>query len=145
MNRLDAAAVLAGLLFGAGLALSGMSNPAIVLGFLDITGDFNPTLLFVLGGALAVTGIAFRFILPGRRPVLDERFHLPAARDVDRRLVGGAVLFGIGWGLVGYCPGPALVALGSGVSGAFLFVPAMLLGMWLERRLSRPVRPAATA
>lgn len=145
MNRLYVGAALSGLLFGVGLAVSGMSNPDIVLGFLDVTGDFNPTLLFVLGGAVGVAGIAFRFVLPRRRPVFDTRFHLPTAGEADRRLVGGAILFGIGWGLVGYCPGPALVALGSGVPGAVVFVPAMLLGMWLERLVSARTARAVRA
>ena len=133
------AAWLAGLLFGLGLALSRMSDPRVVLGFLDVAGSFDPTLLFVLAGAVGVTTIAFRLILRRPRPVLEERFHLPSSHAIDRRLVLGAAIFGIGWGLAGYCPGPALVALGGGLREALYFVPAMLLGgfgyrAWSTRR-----------
>ncbi|WNL46117.1 YeeE/YedE family protein [Dyella sp. BiH032] len=133
------AAWLAGLLFGLGLVLSRMSDPRVVLGFLDVAGAFDPTLLFVLVGAVGVTAIAFRQVLRRSRPVLDERFHLPTSRTIDARLVLGAAIFGIGWGLAGYCPGPALVALGGGLREALYFVPAMLVGgigyrWWIVRR-----------
>lgn len=133
------AAWLAGLLFGLGLVLSRMSDPRVVLGFLDVAGAFDPTLLFVLAGAVGVTAIAFRQVLRRSRPVLDERFHLPTSRTIDARLVLGAAIFGIGWGLAGYCPGPALVALGGGLREALYFVPAMLVGgigyrWWIVRR-----------
>lgn len=128
MNLRLPAAWLIGLLFGLGLALSRMSDPRVVLGFLDVAGTFDPTLLFVLAGAVGVTAIAFRFVLRRERPVLDERFHLPMSRAIDHRLVLGAALFGVGWGLAGYCPGPALVALGGGLREALYFVPAMLAG-----------------
>lgn len=133
------AAWLAGLLFGLGLVLSRMSDPRVVLGFLDVAGAFDPTLLFVLAGAVGVTAIAFRQVLRRSRPVLDERFHLPTSRTIDARLVLGAAIFGIGWGLAGYCPGPALVALGGGLREALYFVPAMLVGgigyrWWIARR-----------
>ena len=130
MNPRLLTAWLAGLLFGFGLALSRMSDPRVVLGFLDVAGAFDPTLLFVLAGAVGVTTVAFRLVLRRPRPVLDERFHLPQSRTIDRRLVLGAALFGLGWGLAGYCPGPALVALGGGLREALYFVPAMLLGGW---------------
>jgi len=132
-------ALLAGLVFGLGLVLSGMSNPAKVLGFLDLAGGWDPSLLFVMGGALAVGLLAFALARRRGRTLLGEALQLPAARQVDRRLVGGSLLFGIGWGLAGFCPGPALVALGLGEPKALVFVAAMLLGMalfeWLERRL----------
>lgn len=133
------AAWLAGLLFGLGLVLSRMSDPRVVLGFLGVAGAFDPTLLFVLAGAVGVTAIAFRQVLRRSRPVLDERFHLPTSRTIDARLVLGAAIFGIGWGLAGYCPGPALVALGGGLREALYFVPAMLVGgigyrWWIARR-----------
>ena len=132
-------ALLAGWVFGLGLVLSGMSNPAKVLGFLDLAGGWDPSLLFVMGGALAVGLLAFALARRRGRTLLGEALSLPAARRIDRRLVGGSLLFGIGWGLGGFCPGPALVALGLGEPKALVFVAAMLLGMalfeWLERRL----------
>ena len=132
-------ALLAGLVFGLGLVLSGMSNPAKVLGFLDLAGAWDPSLLFVMGGALAVGLLAFVLARRRGRTLLGEALQLPAERRIDRRLVGGSLLFGIGWGLAGFCPGPALVALGLGEPKALVFVAAMLLGMalfeWLERRL----------
>jgi uncharacterized membrane protein YedE/YeeE len=128
MNPRLPAAWLTGLLFGLGLALSRMSDPRVVLGFLDVAGAFDPTLLFVLAVAVGVAVIAFRFVLRRERPVLDERFHLPTSRAINHKLVAGAAIFGIGWGLAGYCPGPALVALGGGLREALYFVPAMLAG-----------------
>jgi uncharacterized membrane protein YedE/YeeE len=122
------AAFAAGALFGLGLAWSHMSDPRVVQGFLDLAGAFDPTLIFVLAGAVGVTTVAFRFVLRRTRPVLDDCFHLPAKRQLDRPLLVGAAIFGIGWGLAGYCPGPALVNLGAGTSEALYFVPAMLLG-----------------
>ena len=127
------AALLAGAVFGVGLALSRMTDPHVVLGFLDIFGDFDPSLAFVLGGAVATTGIAFRLILRRQRPVLAPAFALPAARGIDAPLVAGAIVFGLGWGLAGYCPGPVLVGAAGGVSTALWFVPAMLLGSWLQK------------
>jgi len=134
------AALFAGLVFGFGLVLSGMSNPAKVLGFLDLAGAWDPSLLCVMAAALGVGVIAFAFARRRRRTLLGEALTLPTARDIDRRLVGGSLLFGIGWGLAGFCPGPALVALGIGHPKAWVFVLAMLLGMalfeWLEGRRS---------
>ena len=132
------AALAAGALFGVGLALSGMTDPRRVLGFLDVAGDFDPALAFVLAGAVATTGLLFRFVLKRDRPLLADRFRLPGRSDIDRPLVAGAALFGIGWGLAGYCPGPALAGLGVGSVEALWFVPAMAAGTlahrWLERR-----------
>ena len=123
--------LLTGLVFGLGLLLSGMANPAKVLGFLDLAGAWDPSLAVVMAGAVPVAFLAFR--LAGRRSVslIGEDMRLPAAGRIDRRLVGGAVLFGIGWGLAGFCPGPALVAVGLGEGKALLFVAAMLGGMVL--------------
>ena len=101
-------AVVTGLLFGAGLAASGMTNPEKVQGFLDLTGVWDPSLMFVMGGAVVVTLISFRFILKLSRPVFSEQFHMPSSTSIDTRLIIGAALFGTGWGLVGYCPGPSL-------------------------------------
>lgn len=124
-------ALLSGALFGVGLAISGMANPAKVIGFLDIAGDWDPTLAFVMGGAVLVTLVAFRFVLSRKRPVLDGGFSVPDRTDVDGRLLGGASLFGVGWGLSGFCPGPAVVALTTGLPAVFAFFGAMLAGMGL--------------
>ncbi|HEY6087385.1 MAG TPA: YeeE/YedE family protein [Burkholderiaceae bacterium] len=126
-----AASLIAGLLFGLGLIVSGMADPAKVLGFLDLAGAWDPSLALVMAGAIAVSALAFR--LAGRRAtsLLGLKMDLPSARQIDRRLVGGSLLFGIGWGIAGFCPGPALVALGMGQAKAAVFVLAMLAGMLL--------------
>ncbi|KRG58292.1 MAG: DUF6691 family protein [Stenotrophomonas koreensis] len=129
------AALLSGVLFGLGLAISGMTDPAVVLGFLDLFGDFNPALMFVLGGAVGTTMLAFRLVLRRPAPLLEDKFQLPTRKDIDARLVIGAGLFGIGWGLAGYCPGPALVSAGALVDTALVFVPVMLVSGVLTRRL----------
>lgn len=118
-----------GLLFALGLGISGMTQPAKVVGFLDITGDWKPELMFVMGGAIAVHLIAYRLVPRMSRPLFEPRFGIPTRRDVDLRLVGGAVLFGAGWGLGGFCPGPGIVSLVSGQWQALVFVAAMLVGM----------------
>lgn len=122
-------AMLAGLLFGAGLILSGMSNPAKVLAFLDVSGVWDPSLLFVMAGAILVAAFAFRFARTRVRPLFGERIHLPGAGRIDVPLVLGSTVFGIGWGLVGYCPGPALTSLAVGGRSTLLFVAAMVAGM----------------
>ena len=129
------AALLSGVLFGLGLAISGMTDPNVVIGFLDLFGDFNPALMFVLGGAVGTTLIAFRFVLRRPSPLLASDFQLPTRKDIDARLLIGAGLFGIGWGLAGYCPGPALVSFGALIDTALVFVPVMLLSGWLTRRV----------
>ena len=128
-------ALLAGLLFGAGLALSGMTDTAKVIGFLDITGTWNPSLALVMAGALLVTLPTFRLVLRAQQPLCDSRFHTPGNSRIDPPLLLGAALFGAGWGLVGYCPGPAIAALGYGDLEVVLFVVALLLGGWLGGRL----------
>ena len=135
-------AFAAGLLFAAGLGVAGMTQPAKVFGFLDITGNWDPSLAFVMLGAIAVHATAVRGILRRRAPLFAVRFALPTRRDVDARLVTGAALFGAGWGLVGYCPGPALTALGGSVPAAAIFVPAMVAGMWVFRALFERPEPA---
>ena len=127
------AALASGALFGAGLAMSGMTDARIVLGFLDVFGDFDPTLLFVLGGAVATTALLFRPVLRRGRPVFADAFRLSNLTHVDRSLLGGAALFGIGWGVAGYCPGPALAGLGAGATEALWFIPAMIGGILLHR------------
>ncbi len=126
-----------GLLFSAGLAVSQMINPAVVLGFLDIAGDWNPTLLMVMAGGFA--GAVPGFALARRRqaPALGGTFQVPTRRDLDARLIGGAVLFGIGWGLAGICPGPAIAGLSTGMWQFVLFVIAMLAGMVIHDGLAR--------
>ncbi|MDR7332172.1 DUF6691 family protein [Roseateles asaccharophilus] len=131
------AALLAGLVFGIGLIVSGMADPAKVLGFLDLAGPWDPSLALVMAGAIAVGVVAFAIAARSRRTLLGLDFNLPAARHIDRRLVGGSLLFGIGWGLAGFCPGPALVALGMGELKAVVFVAAMLAGMGLFELLQR--------
>ena len=123
----------AGIVFGVGLALSHMTDPTRVLGFLDVTGHWDPRLLGVLGGAVAVTALSFRPLLRRPKPRLDQRFHLPAFTRVDAPLLLGSVLFGIGWGIGGYCPGPAIAALGSANTELWWLVPSMLLGAGLQR------------
>ena len=131
-------AVLTGLLFGAGLAASGMTNPEKVQGFLDLTGVWDPSLMFVMGGAVVVTLISFRFILKLSRPVFSEQFHMPSSTSIDTRLIIGAALFGTGWGLVGYCPGPALAAIAYLNSDVMIFLVAMFVGAFLGQELLKP-------
>jgi uncharacterized membrane protein YedE/YeeE len=137
MNRLSLSALLSGALFGLGLAVSGMTDPARVLGFLDVFGRFDPTLLFVLGGAVATAALLFRLVLRRERPVLADRFRLSSMHAVDRRLLAGAALFGVGWGIAGYCPGPALAGLGVMSAEAVWFVPAMFAGMFAHHLWQR--------
>jgi uncharacterized protein len=130
-----------GLIFGLGLVASGMSNPAKVLNFLDFgaipAGNWDPSLAFVMAGAVAVTFVGFRRVLAQSRPVFAERFHLPTRRELDLRILAGPAIFGIGWGLAGFCPGPAFTALGFGTRASVVFVASMLFGMWLARYLDR--------
>jgi uncharacterized membrane protein YedE/YeeE len=128
--------LFAGTLFGLGLSISGMVNPAKVIGFLDFAGDWDPTLAFVFGGALLVAIPAFRLVLRRPQPVLADAFDLPTKKDVDGRLLGGAALFGIGWGLAGFCPGPVVTALASGLLPVFAFVAAMVVGMAIYKWIS---------
>ena len=140
--------LLSGLIFGAGLVLGGMTQTAKVLGFLDIGGIakgvtstaepglWDPSLAFVMGGALLVTFVAFALTPRQNKPWADTKFHLPSRNDIDVPLLLGGALFGIGWGLAGYCPGPAIASLLSGSTDVFMFVAAMVAGMWLAKRAS---------
>ncbi len=129
-------ALLSGSLFGYGLSLSGMVDPARVLGFLDIaSGRWDPSLMFVLGGAVCIVFIALTIQRRLQRPVFDTQFQIPERTDIDARLIGGSVLFGIGWGLAGFCPGPALSALTTGLTPVLLFIVAMIAGMLLHDRV----------
>lgn len=124
---------ITGILFGTGLCVSQMASPDKVLDFLDIAGNWDPSLLLVMVGAVAITLVTFRFILVRERPLLDPVFHLPGRKHIDYRLVTGSALFGIGWGMVGYCPGPALTALGFGFFDAIIVVIAIVTGMFLHK------------
>ena len=121
-------ALLSGLLFGLGLSLSQMIDHDRVLRFLDVSGDWDPTLLFVLGGAVTVTVIAFRFVLRLPRPIFNSKFYLPTRKDIDLPLILGTAIFGIGWGIAGYCPGPGITALVLGTPNPVLFVIAFMVG-----------------
>jgi uncharacterized membrane protein YedE/YeeE len=127
-------AFLSGLVFGLGLLVAGMADPAKVLGFLDLAGAWDPSLAFVMGGAIAVGLVAFAVAGRRRRSLLGAPMQLPSTRGIDRRLVVGALLFGIGWGLAGICPGPGVVLLGTGAVEGLVFVLAMLAGMWAYDR-----------
>jgi uncharacterized membrane protein YedE/YeeE len=133
MRILSAFAI--GLIFGLGIALSGMMNPAKVLNFFDLAGTWDPSLAFVMGGALAVAIPGYRLVFRRPAPVLEHRFQLPDTRVIDRRLVLGSATFGVGWGIAGFCPGGALPALGTGRPEVFLFVAALIGGLLLARTL----------
>jgi uncharacterized membrane protein YedE/YeeE len=128
----------AGFVFAVGLAISGMTQPAKVIGFLDVTGAWDGSLVFVMGGAVLVSFVLFRLIVRRPSPAHGPRFHLPTKRDIDSPLVLGAALFGIGWGLAGYCPGPAVASLAFGNAEALAFVVAMLVGMGAFELFARP-------
>ena len=133
-------ALLAGLVFGLGLSLGGMNQPAVVLGFLDLFGAWNPRLVFVMGGAVLTTAIGYRLVFRRDRPLFEADFQLPTAQRLDARLIGGSALFGIGWGIAGYCPGPALASLSGAAPSLLVLVAAMLAGWWLAAKI-----PAARA
>ena len=134
----NAGALAAGLLFGLGLAISQMVNPRKVLDFLDVTGNWDPSLALVMAGAVGVTMLAFRFVLKRKQPLFDGEFHLPRLTKVDRRLLVGSGVFGVGWGIGGYCPGPGIAALSAGSVEALVFVAGMAIGSLLYRRLAAP-------
>ena len=131
--RAFVAAATSGLLFGCGLVFSDMINPARILGFLDVAGDWDPSLALVMAGALIPASLAYFIRRRLQRPALDLKFHEPTSRAIDGRLVLGAIIFGAGWGLVGFCPGPAIAAFGLQSMPAFIFGAAMLLGMTVYR------------
>ncbi|HIL23658.1 MAG TPA: YeeE/YedE family protein [Alcanivorax sp.] len=137
MNRSLLTAFLSGLIFGVGLLLAGMANPAKVLAFLDIAGHWDPSLALVMGGAIPVSAIGFYLARHRTAPLFSKRFQLPTNTRLDKRLVLGSLGFGAGWGLAGFCPGPALVALGSGNLKGIVFVAAMLSGMVIFERLEK--------
>jgi uncharacterized membrane protein YedE/YeeE len=128
MMKRNLASLLAGLVFGFGLALSGMTHPEKVLNFLDVAGTWDASLMFVLGGAVGVTILTFHFILKSGKPLFAERFHIPVKTHIDRPLIVGAILFGIGWGISGYCPGPAIALIAAPNWELFAFLPAAIAG-----------------
>jgi len=129
-----------GLLFGLGLGISGMTQPAKIIAFLDVTGNWDPSLVFVMGGAVAVSFVLFALILERPAPVLASRFHLPEKKPISGALIGGAATFGVGWGLSGFCPGPALVSLVTARPSIVVFVASMGVGLALGGRLKREPR-----
>ena len=142
-----------GLLVGVGLVVSGMSDPAKVLNFLDLFGTWDPSLAFVMGGAVVVAFVGYRLVLRRERPIAAEwhrdhpvaasRFDLPQHESIDVQLITGAAIFGLGWGMSGFCPGPAITALGLGAAGTLAFLPAMIAGMWAARLLRQAPSPRA--
>lgn len=126
---------LIGLVFGLGISISGMSNPAKVLNFFDVAGSWDPSLAFVMGGALIVTFFGYRWTMGRERPLMDRFFHMPTNPLIDRKLLAGSALFGVGWGLSGFCPGGALPALGTGRADVILFIGALIVGMIVARFL----------
>ena len=136
---------LIGLVFGVGISLSGMANPDKVLNFFDFAGTWDPSLAFVMGGAVVVTFIGYRLVLARRGPLFESGFQLPTNNKIDARLVGGSALFGIGWGIAGFCPGGALPALGTGRWEVVLFVAAMVAGIWLAKFLQSLGAASTTA
>ncbi len=129
--------LISGTLFGLGLSVSQMINPTVVLNFLDVAGTWNPALMFVMAGALLVTTIGFHFALRRKKPTHEETFHVPVNNDIDMNLIIGASIFGIGWGLVGYCPGPAIAGLVLGQEETIYFVVAMLVGIKCSQLLKK--------
>jgi uncharacterized membrane protein YedE/YeeE len=137
--------IAAGLVFGVGLIISGMADPAKVLNFLDVTGAWDPSLAFVMGGAIAVALPGYWLVFCRSRPILATHFSLPREHPLDRRLIVGSAMFGIGWGLAGFCPGPAVVSLALGAPGTLVFVPAMLIGIAAAAALIAALRGTTQA
>ena len=130
------AGFIAGLVFGIGLVISGMSDPAKVLNFLDVFGTWDPSLAFVMGGATVVTFAGYRILFGRSAPIWGGQFHIPTAQHIDGKLLTGSALFGLGWGIGGFCPGPAWTALPMMSPGILVFLPMMILGLWIGRKLS---------
>ena len=124
---------LTGLIFGFGISLSGMANPAKVINFFDVAGAWDPSLSLVMFGALIVTFVGYKLIFGRKAPIFDTEFHVPTARNINFKLIGGSAVFGVGWGISGFCPGAALPALGTGSSDVFWFVGAMIAGIFAAK------------
>ena len=135
---------LIGMVFGTGMALSGMSNPAKVLNFFDFAGSWDPSLALVMASALLVTAVGYRFVLRRDKPIVEARFHLPTARKLDTPLLAGSAIFGVGWGISGFCPGGAIPALGLGEPSAWIFVGTMLAGIVAARSVRLALESRAT-
>ncbi|WP_227270398.1 DUF6691 family protein [Roseobacter weihaiensis] len=138
-------ALFTGLIFGIGIALSGMMNPAKVLNFFDVAGTWDPSLAFVMGGALVITFVGYRLVWRRNAPLFGDRFQVPTSTKIDGSLIGGSALFGIGWGIAGFCPGAALPALGTGRWEVVLFIVAVVVGFVLRRLLAKISRAGAAA
>lgn len=132
--------LLSGIVFGLGLIISGMTNPAKVIGFLDIAGAWDPSLMFVMIGGIAVAFVGFKFVQDKTQTMFDEPIHLPGTTHISKELMIGSLLFGAGWALAGFCPGPALVTMGAGYKEAFIFVMAMIVGMTIHDHLFKACR-----
>lgn len=141
------ATYLIGLIFGVGISISGMANPAKVLNFFDVAGTWDPSLIFVMGGALVTTFIGYKLVFGRATPIFEADFNVPTSRTIDAKLVGGSALFGIGWGIAGFCPGGALPALGTGRWEVFAFTAALIAGILLAKFIqtatARPAQEAA--
>jgi len=137
-------ALITGLIFGTGIAVSGMMDPAKVLNFFDIAGSWDPSLAFVMGGALVVTYVGYRLAWKREAPLFEGRFQVPTGREIDAKLLGGSALFGIGWGIAGFCPGAAIPALGTGRWEVALFLLAVVVGFFMRRVLAMLGSTAAT-
>jgi len=137
---------LIGVIFGIGILMSGMSNPAKVINFFDVAGSWDPSLAFVMGGALVVTFIGYRVVFGRPQPIFENGFKLPTNTKLDARLIGGSAVFGIGWGISGFCPGGALPAIGTGMPEVLMFAVAMIAGIFIAKGLQRigPARAAAS-
>ena len=135
MKKQNLTSFFVGFIFAIGLGMAGMTQPHKVIGFLDLFGTWDPSLLFVMIGAIGVHSLGYHFIIKRKSPLWDVQWHLPKQKKITPQLIIGSILFGMGWGLAGYCPGPAVVSLGSGQAGPWIFVIAMLLGMWIYRKL----------
>lgn len=132
---------LIGLTFGIGISISGMANPAKVLNFFDIAGTWDPSLAFVMGGAVTVAAIGYRLVFARTKPIMSGSFQVPTARHLDRRLIGGSAVFGIGWGIAGFCPGGAIPAIGTGRAEVLLFIAALIGGIYTARALMHVTAP----
>ena len=128
---------LTGLIFGVGISISGMANPAKVMNFFDVTGTWDPSLAFVMGGALLIAGIGYRLVFRRAAPVMDNVFHVPQNRQIDKRLLGGSAIFGIGWGITGFCPGAAIPVIGTGNADVLLFMIALMGGIFAEKEMKK--------
>jgi uncharacterized membrane protein YedE/YeeE len=136
---------LIGVIFGVGISISGMANPAKVINFFDIAGTWDPSLIFVMGGALVTTFIGYKLVFGRAAPVFEDSFNVPKSRTIDARLIGGSAIFGIGWGISGFCPGGALPALGTGRWEVFAFTAALVAGIFLAKLIQSHAAPRAQA